>query len=187
MRGQGMPRPYSAREPSVGAGHARPGPPRITRRGTFSTIVRIPSAEDYMKLFVFFLLAVALVLSAADVNVTGKWSGSVNVTQPDGTNEEGTTFAILKQDGGTVTGTAGPDEATQWTIEKGAIAGNKVTLQVRDSDGTTTYKCDLVAEGDHLKGSVTIVTGDGQTVAAKLDLRSEEHTSELQSLRHLVC
>jgi len=47
-----------------------------------------------MKLFVFFLLAVALVLSAADVNVTGKWSGSVNVTQPDGTNEEGTTFAI---------------------------------------------------------------------------------------------
>src|ERR1035438_10554808 len=130
MRGQGMPRPYSAREPSVGAGHARPGPPRITRRGTFSTIVRIPSAEDYMKLFVFFLLAVALVLSAADVNVTGKWSGSVNVTQPDGTNEEGTTFAILKQDGGTVTGTAGPDEATQWTIEKGAIAGNKVTLQV---------------------------------------------------------
>ena len=76
----------------------------------------------------------------------------------------------MKQDGGTITGTAGPDEATQWTIEKGAIAGNKVTLQVRDSDGTTTYKCDLVLEGDHLKGSVTIVTGDGQTVAAKLDL-----------------
>jgi hypothetical protein len=123
-----------------------------------------------MKLFVFFLLAVALVLSAADVNVTGKWSGSVNVAQPDGTNQEGTTFAILKQDGGTITGTAGPDEATQWTIEKGAIAGNKVTLQVRDSDGTTTYKCDLVLEGDHLKGPVTIVTGDGQTVAAKLDL-----------------
>jgi hypothetical protein len=123
-----------------------------------------------MKVFVLFLLAVALVLSAADVNVSGKWSGSANVTQPDGTNQEGTTFAILKQDGGQVTGTAGPDEATQWTIEKGAITGNKVTLEVRDADGATVYKCNLVIEGDHLKGPFTIVTADGQTVAGKLDL-----------------
>jgi hypothetical protein len=92
------------------------------------------------------------------------------MTQPDGTNQEGTTFAIVKQAGGQITGTAGPDEETQWPIIKGAITGNKVTLEVKEPDGATTYKCDLVLEGDHLKGPVTIVTPDGQTVAAKLDL-----------------
>ncbi|HEY1218109.1 MAG: hypothetical protein ABSE42_05815 [Bryobacteraceae bacterium] len=123
-----------------------------------------------MKLFVFFLLAGALVLSAAEVNVSGKWSGPINVTQPDGTNQEGTAFAIVKQAGAQITGTAGPDEETQWPIIKGAISGNKVTLEVKDSGDGTIYKCDLVLEGDHLKGPVTIVTPDGQTVAAKLDL-----------------
>ena len=107
-----MPRPYSAHPPAVGAGHARPGLPRITRRvferayrgvarrGTSSTVTRIPLAEDFMRLFVFFLLAAALVLSAADGNVSGKWSGSFSLTRPDGTNDDGTAFAVLKQEGG---------------------------------------------------------------------------------------
>jgi hypothetical protein len=115
------------------------------------------------------LLAASLVLSAADVNVSGKWSGSFSLTKPDGTNDDGSAFTILKQDGGQITGTAGPDEEHQWTIEKGAISGNNVTLEVKDSDRATIFKLSLVLEGDHLKGPVTVVTDEGQTLNAKVD------------------
>lgn len=122
-----------------------------------------------MRVFLLFLLAAPLVLSAADVNLSGKWSGSFSITRPDGTNDDGTAFAVLKQEGGQITGTAGPDQEHQWTIEKGAIAGNKVTFQVKSTEDGTTFKCDLVLEGDHLKGPVTAVAPDGQTLAAKVD------------------
>jgi hypothetical protein len=122
-----------------------------------------------MKLFVFLFLAAALVLSAADVNLSGKWSGSFTITQPDGTNNDGTAFAVLKQEGGQVTGTAGPDEEHQWTLEKGTVSGNKVTFEVKSTEDGTIFKCDLTLEGDHLKGPVTALAPDGQTLSAKVD------------------
>jgi hypothetical protein len=122
-----------------------------------------------MKVLIFLVLASALALSATDNNVTGKWSGPTVLARPDGTNEDGSAFAILKQEGSRITGTAGPDETTQWPITKGAIAGDKVTLEVKDADGVTTYKLSLVLEGDHLKGPFTFNTSDGQTVSAKVD------------------
>jgi len=122
-----------------------------------------------MRLFVFLLLAAALVLSAADANLTGKWSGSFTITRPDGTNDDGTAFAVLKQDGAQLTGTAGPDEDHQWTLEKGAIDGNKVTFEVKSAEDGTIFKCDLVLEGDHLKGPVSAVSPDGQALSAKVD------------------
>jgi hypothetical protein len=122
-----------------------------------------------MRVFVFFLLAAALVLSAADRNVGGKWSGSFSLTRPDGTNDDGTAYAVLKQEGGQVTGTAGPDEEHQWTIEKGAITGNKVTFEVKSTEDGTIFKCNLVLEGDHLKGPITALAPDGQAMAAKVD------------------
>jgi len=123
-----------------------------------------------MKVFVFFLLAAALVLSAADGNVSGKWSGAFSLTRPDGTNDDGTAYAVLKQEGGQVTGTAGPDEGHQWTIEKGTITGNKVTFELKSAQDGTFFKCNLVLEGDHLTGPISAVTPNGQTMAAKVDL-----------------
>ncbi len=122
-----------------------------------------------MKLFACFLFACALALSAAEVNVNGKWSGSFSLTRPDGTNDDGTAFAVLKQAGGQLTGTAGPDEEHQWTIAKGAISGNKVTFEVTSDQDGTVFKCNLILDGDHLKGPVTAVGPDGQTMNAKAD------------------
>ena len=123
-----------------------------------------------MKVFVFFLLAAALVLFAADGNVSGKWSGSFSITAPDGTNQDGTAFMILKQEGAKITGTGGPDEDRQWTLEKGTINGNKITFEVKSTEDGTVFKCDLVLEGDHLKGPISAVAPDGQSMAAKADL-----------------
>ena len=122
-----------------------------------------------MKLFVMLFLAAALLLSAADSNVTGKWSGSFSLTRPDGTSDDGTAYAVLKQEGAQVSGTAGPDEEHQWTLEKGAVSGNKVTFEVKSTEDGTLFKCALTLEGDHLKGPVTAVAPDGQSMSAKVD------------------
>jgi len=122
-----------------------------------------------MRVFVFLLLAAALVLSAADVNVRGKWSGSFTLMRPDATTDEGTAFAVLKQDGGQITGTAGPDEDHQWTLEKGTLSGNKATFEVKSAEDGTLFKCDLTLDGDHLKGPVTATATDGQVLSAKAD------------------
>src|SRR5262245_63334224 len=43
--------------------------------------------------------------------------------------------------------------------------------------------CSPAVSPDHVR----LVTGNGYIIAAQVRVRSEEHTSELQSLRHLVC
>ncbi len=66
------------------------------------------------------LLLSALALSAAEI--TGKWSGSFDITNSDGATEADTAYMSLKQNGGEVTGTAGPNADKQWTIQKGKLA-----------------------------------------------------------------
>jgi len=122
-----------------------------------------------MKALVFSLLATALLLCAAESNVAGKWSGPYSITLPDGTANDGTGLAILTQDGGQIAGTIGPDEDNQWKVEKGAIAGGKVTCEGTNPSDGNLYKFTLVLDGDHLKGPFTVVTPDGQTWTAKLD------------------
>jgi len=122
-----------------------------------------------MKALVFLLAVLALVLSAADTNISGKWSGSFSITRSDGTNDDGTAFAVLKQEGGQLTGTAGPDEEHQWAITKGSVSGNKVTFAVKSTEDGTVFQCTLVLEGDHIKGPVAATNADGQTLAAKVD------------------
>jgi len=122
-----------------------------------------------MKLFLFLLLAAALVLSAADANVTGKWSGTFSLTRPDGTNDDGTAYAVLKQNGSQITGTAGPDEEHQWPVEKGSVSGSKVTFEVKSTEDGTLFKCDLTLDGDHLRGPISATSADGQTMPAKVD------------------
>jgi hypothetical protein len=45
----------------------------------------------------FLLLAVLALYATADINVTGKWSGSFNSTAPDGASKESTAVLLLKQ------------------------------------------------------------------------------------------
>lgn len=112
----------------------------------------------------FLIAAMALAAAAADVN--GKWSGSFT---PEG-GQAGTAFAILKQSGTAVTGSAGPDENQQWPDLKGTIRGDKVTVEVKSTSDGTVYKCDLVLAGDHLKGDVSATSSGGQALKAKMDL-----------------
>src|SRR5262245_18080588 len=92
-------------------------PPSHSREGTSMRTV----------LCALLLGALALV-AAPDTNVTGKWSGSFNVTTPDGQTKESTVFLILNQSGSEITGSVGPTEGEQLPIKKGKIEGDKITI-----------------------------------------------------------
>src|SRR6266496_2615021 len=119
-----------------------------------------------MKIFRAALLAMILVLAASAADVTGTWSGTFKITMPDGQTQDDTVHLVLKQSGGTVSGTAGPNADQQVPIAKGTIEGNKVVLEVPVTDGM--FKFDVVLEGDHLKGDAMRSSG-GQSMKAKMD------------------
>lgn len=118
------------------------------------------------KILVCSFLSVAMALVAAAADVSGKWSGSLT---PEGGQSNGA-FAVLKQSGSTITGTAGPDEGQQWPDLKGTIRGDKVTVEVKSPEDGTVYKCDLVLMGDHLKGEVSATGSGGQAMKGTMDL-----------------
>ena len=119
-----------------------------------------------MKLMKAVLLAVVLAVAASAADLTGAWSGTFTITMPDGKTSDDTVHLVLKQNGDTITGTAGPNAEQQVPIAKGTITGNKVMLEVPVPDGM--FKFDVVLEGEHLKGDVTRTTG-GQSMKAKMD------------------
>lgn len=113
------------------------------------------------------LLCVFALTAAADTDITGKWSGSFDITQPDGGVKNSTAFLILKQAGSEITGSVGPVEDEQFPIMKGKIDGEKITIEA-DHDGHT-LKLALVLAGDHIKGDASMDV-QGQTATAKLDV-----------------
>jgi hypothetical protein len=119
-----------------------------------------------MKVLKAVLLAVVLAFSAVAGDISGTWSGTLKITTPDGQIQDDTIHMILKQDGGKLTGTAGPTAGEQLPIEKGVVEGNKVTMEVPVPQGA--FKFDVALDGDHLKGDVTLTAG-GQSMKAKMD------------------
>ena len=123
-----------------------------------------------MKLLSCIFLILALAITAAAADVTGKWSGTFTVTGPDGSSgDSNPAFLILKQSGSTLTGTAGAEEAEQWPIENAKIENNKITGTVNPSDGAT-YTVTLTVDGDRMTGEVTVSQG-GQTMKGKIELK----------------
>jgi hypothetical protein len=121
-----------------------------------------------MKPLLCLLLFLALVMSAAAADITGRWSGTFAIIGPDG--QPGTPNAammIVKQSGSTLTGTGGPDENEQWPIRNGKIAGNKVTVEVTSPDGVI-YTLTMTVAGDKVSGDMLITQG-GQSQKSKIE------------------
>ncbi|MBZ5621748.1 MAG: hypothetical protein LAQ69_23920 [Acidobacteriia bacterium] len=103
----------------------------------------------------------------ADVNVTGKWTGSFDMSGPQGESKTTTALLDLKQNGKEITGTVGPNEDERFAIQKGQLEGDKITLEVEHDGGA--IKFNLVVDGDHIKGEAS-GSHDGQNLKAKLDV-----------------
>jgi hypothetical protein len=111
-----------------------------------------------------FLLSVVSLLA----DVTGKWSGSFDITTPDGETKSDSAFLNLKQDGNKITGTAGPNEDHQMDIKTGKIEGSKIALEVVLEDGNV-LSFDLAIVEDHIKGTAKGEM-DGEKKTAKVDV-----------------
>ena len=114
------------------------------------------------------LCCLLLASMAMFADVTGKWSGSFDATDPDGQTQAHKAFMVLKQSGDAITGTAGPDEDRQFSIKVGKIEGDKITLEVVLDDGGV-LKFDLTLADGHIKGDVKGEVGD-RKMSAKLDV-----------------
>src|SRR5712692_2560686 len=108
------------------------------------------------------LLTASLALAG---ELTGKWSGSFEELKPDGsTRGTGGAFMDLKLSGQTVTGTVGPDAASQHEIRNGTLVGTKLTFEMVQGQGVAKF--DLIFDGETIKGAVS-ADRDGQPLSAR--------------------
>ena len=112
------------------------------------------------------VLAALAGAATADVDVTGKWSGSFNASDQNG--ETKTAVLILKQSGSDITGTVGPNEDEQFPIQKGKIEGDKITLEA-DHEGHSIKIALVMLAADRIAGDAQM-SHDGQIVTAKIDV-----------------
>ena len=105
---------------------------------------------------------------AQSTNVTGKWTGTMTRTAPDGRSQTIDWMADLTQKGKVLTGTTGPNADRQWALAKGAVDGTKVTFAVQQPDGPMrTFTLALVK--DRLQGEM-LAELNGQSFTTKVDL-----------------
>jgi hypothetical protein len=122
--------------------------------------------------FVLALIpAVAATGAFAAEDFTGKWSGSFIGTDPGGQQITETVLMILTHKGTDLTGTAGPNENTQWKIQNGKVDGNKVAFDVQGGDGQggPLLKFTMTFAEGHLKGDIAASRGE-EKMAAKVDV-----------------
>jgi len=118
-------------------------------------------------IFSMMLLGVIALVAAPDTDISGKWSGSFNLTRPDGETKDSTAVLLLKQTGTEISGSVGPNEEEQHAITKGSIAGDKITLEAADEGRVIRFE--LVVAADRITGEANM-TNEGQTMKAKLDV-----------------
>ena len=111
------------------------------------------------------VLILAAVMPAADLDLSGRWSGTMKMTEP--APRDGTALLLLKQAGSTITGTAGPSEDRQLPIDNAKIDGNKLTFNVQAED--VNLKFVMTIDGKHMAGEVTGTQG-GEQLKISLDL-----------------
>lgn len=122
-----------------------------------------------MKTLLCLLMAAFCVIPAmADENVTGRWTGTFTMIGADGQTKDSGALLVLKQEGSQITGTAGPTEDEQYTIQNGKIEGNKLTLDV--AHGDHPIHLELVVAEDRIQGDAR-GSGEEGEFRAKLDVK----------------
>lgn len=111
-------------------------------------------------------IAAALLAVLAFADVSGNWTGTLS---PEG-RDPSSAYLVLKQDGETVTGTAGATEqGERLAIRNGTAKGGVVTFEV-ETPGGHLMKFDLKEQGDELVGAVTRER-DGEQQRATLSIK----------------
>lgn len=121
-----------------------------------------------MKKLVSLLLLSACAFGASDL--TGKWSGSFDITNASGDTKADTAYMDLKEQDGEVTGTAGPNSEKQWPLRNGKLDGAKIGFEVQ-TDDAGLLRFDLTFDGEAIDGTCTGTGNGGEKLSAKLHLK----------------
>src|SRR5262245_31547479 len=103
-------------------------------------------------------LVLAFIFPPAE-DVTGRWTGTVQMRMDGGRSMDVPVVLILKQDGDRITGTGGPGEGNQVELRKGKLDGNRLTFEA-EAEGAT-YTLDGTVAGDQISGTMKRRSGDG--------------------------
>ncbi|HTP86857.1 MAG TPA: hypothetical protein VMJ34_07915 [Bryobacteraceae bacterium] len=122
-----------------------------------------------MKKLLLSLCLLLLPLSVAAADISGKWSGAVEFKAPDGTVQTMPVTAEFKQDGKTVTGTAGQEGQEQFSVDKGTIDGDRLTFEVEAPDGLYSATLTIAAD-DQIKGDIVHTDQNGDKITATMTL-----------------
>ena len=119
----------------------------------------------------FLVLTMVPAHAQTKPTLTGKWTGTMTRTAPDGTSQAIPWMLDLTQKGKVLTGTAGPSAERQWPIEKdGAVNGSKVTFKVQQLDGAKPMRTfTLALVKGRLQGEM-LAEAQGQSFTTKVDL-----------------
>jgi len=123
-----------------------------------------------MKKLMCLLALSALTLGAADL--TGKWSGNFDITNSSGETKADHAYMDLKEEGGNVTGTAGPDSEKQYALRNGKLDGKKLTFEVVMDDGGI-LSFELTFDGEVIEGTCKGTNHEGEKMSAQLHLKRE--------------
>ena len=116
----------------------------------------------------FVLALIPSIALAQTPNVTGKWTGTLTRTAPDGRSQSIDWMADLTQKGKALTGTSGPNADRQWALIKGAVDGTKVTFTVQQPNGPQRSFTLTLADG-RLQGEM-LAELNGQSFTTTVDL-----------------
>lgn len=122
--------------------------------------------------FALFLLTMAPA-QAQTTDFTGKWTGTMTRTAPDGQTQSIPFMFDITQKGKELTGTVGPNADRQWKLEKGVVDGKKVKFQVQQPDGPMRTFTLALAEDGRLQGEM-LAELNGQSFTAKVDAGREK-------------
>ncbi|MDQ2948986.1 MAG: hypothetical protein M3Y27_24100 [Acidobacteriota bacterium] len=109
--------------------------------------------------------------SLAGTDLSGKWTGTYDVSVSDGDTMKGRVFMTLTQNGSEVSGKIGPDEQQQSPIAKGKIDGDRITFESQTEGPLMRFDLRLV--DDHIRGEAV---GDLQDtkIRAKVELARQQ-------------
>jgi hypothetical protein len=113
------------------------------------------------------LLAAAACAYAADV--TGKWTGSVEIKNPEGEIQTHAISFQFRQSGQELTGALSAD-GKEIQITNGKVEGDAVSFQVQPGDEAPTFTVKLTLAEDDLKGDAS-AERDGETRKGKVTLK----------------
>ena len=129
-----------------------------------------------MRRLVLFMLLMTPFLMAADVS--GRWSGSLEIKTPDGQTQSIPAYAEFKQNGDSVTGAVWKESDDQFRIEKGRIENDRITFEFtapkgsEDSALVHTVRLTVVGE-NQLQGELEFENG-GTKFTAKLTFKRDK-------------